>query len=136
MERNEILKALNRCSIFDGFDGAQLDFLIENARVRHFAEDTTIYAKGEEASETFCLMVSGKARIISESGKILRAFGPNEIIGEIGTISPQRRRTVTLSAATDVGLLEWDLKAIEKELPELFPRLRDLARKRTLTWNY
>lgn len=136
MEADEIRKALNKCTIFDGFDEARLAFLIKNARVRHFAEDTTIYAKGEEASETFCLMVSGKAKIISEGGQILRTFGPNEIIGEIGTISPQRRRTITLSAATNVGLLEWDLKAIEKELPELFPRLRDLARKRTLNRNY
>jgi CRP-like cAMP-binding protein len=136
MEVDEIQRALKRCSIFDGFNDDQLDFLIQNARVRHFAEDTTIYAKGEEASETFCLMVSGKARVISESGQILRIFGPNEIIGEIGTISPQRRRTVTLDAATAVGLLEWDLKAIEEELPDLFPRLRDLARKRTLNWTY
>jgi CRP-like cAMP-binding protein len=136
MEVNEIRKALSKCSIFDGFDDAQLDFLITNARVRHFAEETTIYAKGEEASEAFCLMVSGKAKIISDSGQILQIFGPNEIIGEIGTISPQRRRTITLGAATAVALLEWDLKTIEKELPELFPRLRDLARKRTLKWNY
>jgi CRP-like cAMP-binding protein len=136
METDEIRKALDKCSIFDGFDEAQLDFLLKNARVKTFAEETTIYAKGEEASETFCLIVSGKVNIISESGKILRTFGPYDIIGEIGTISPQRRRTITVSAKTTVGLLEWDLKAIEKELPALFPRLRDLARKRTLTWNY
>ena len=136
MEVDEARKALNRCSIFNGFDDAQLDFLIKNARVRHFAEETTIYAKGEEASGTFCLMVSGKANIISDSGQILQTFGPNEIIGEIGTISPQHRRTITLSAASAVELFEWDFKAIEKELPELFPRLRDLARKRALRWNY
>ena len=81
-------------------------------------------------------MVSGKANIISDSGQILQTFGPNEIIGEIGTISPQHRRTITLSSATAVDLFEWDLKAIEKELPELFPRLRDLAKKRALRWNY
>ena len=127
---------MNRCSIFNGLDDAQLDFLIKNARVRHFAEGTTIYAKGEEASGTFCLMVLGKANIISDSGQILQTFGPNEIIGEIGTISPQHRRTITLSAATAVELFEWDFKAIEKELPELFPRLRELARKRALRWNY
>ena len=72
----------------------------------------------------------------SDSGQILQTFGPNEIIGEIGTISPQHRRTITLSAATAVDLFEWDFKAIEKELPELFPRLRDLAKKRALRWNY
>ena len=136
MEGDEVRKALNRCSIFNGFDDAQLDFLIKNGRVRRFAEETTIYAKGEEAFGTFCLMVSGKANVISDRGQILQTFGPNEIIGEIGTISPQRRRTITLGAATAVALLEWDLKTIEKELPELFPRLRDLARKRTLKWNY
>ena len=47
MEVDEARKALNRCSIFNGFDDAQLDFLIKTARVRHFAEETTIYAKGE-----------------------------------------------------------------------------------------
>ena len=136
MEANEIQKTLNKCSIFDGFDDAHFDFLIANARVRHFAEETTIYAKGEEASETFCLIVSGKVNIISETEQVLQTFGPNEIIGEIGTISPQRRRTIRVRAETTVDVLEWDLKAIEKELPELFPRLRDLARKRTLNWNY
>ncbi len=136
MEAHEIRKALLKCSIFDGFDEAQLDVLTKNARVRHFAEETTIYAKGEEAPETFCLIVSGKVNIISERGQVLRTFGPSDIMGEIGTISPQHRRTVTVDAATAVSVLEWDLKAIEKELPELFPRLRDLARERTLTWNY
>ena len=136
METDQIRKALNKNSLFDGFDEAQLGILIENARVRHFAEDTTIYKKGEEASGTFCLMVTGKANIISDSGQVLQTFGPNEIIGEIGTISPQHRRTMTITAKTSVDLVEWDLKAIENELPELFPRLRDLARKRAMKWNY
>ena len=115
MEMDQIRKALTQNSLFEGFDEVQLGILVKNAQVRHFAEDTTIYEKGEEASGTFSLMVSGKANIVSDSGKILQTFGPNEIIGEIGTISPQHRRTITLTAKTNVDLLEWDLKAIEEK---------------------
>jgi CRP-like cAMP-binding protein len=136
MDTIAVRDAVYHCEIFSGFEESHLYFLIENGRIKHFTEDQTIYRKGEEANGTFCLIASGNANIISENGEILYAIGPGNIIGEIGTISPQSKRTITVRAADEIAAVEWDLEAISKELPGLFENLRDLARNRTLNWHY
>ena len=128
--------AVNDCDVFKGFDDEHLDFLVKNGRIKQYNEGQSIYNKGDVADGTFCLIVSGTVNIISEQYEILYAIGPGNIIGEIGTISPQSKRTITVRAAEKVDALEWDIDEIYKEMPGLFEKLRDLARKRTMNWYY
>ena len=128
--------AVNDCDVFKDFDDAHVDFLVKNGQIKRFTEGQIIYKKGETAYGTFRLIVSGNVNVISEEGEFLYAIGPGNVIGEIGTVSPQSKRTITVRAAGKVNTLEWKLDEITKEMPGLFEKLRDLARKRTLNWYY
>ena len=136
MESTAIRSTLRDCEVFKGFDDAHLDYLIRNGRIKQFAEGRNIYQKGEAADGTFCFIVSGTVNVISEHGEILQTIGPQIILGEIGTVSPQSKRTITVRAAQPVEALEWNFEKIQKDFPELFERLRALALKRTLNWYY
>jgi CRP-like cAMP-binding protein len=134
MDKTEVQAALKACDVFNNFEGKQLGLLIESAQSRRFPKDEDIYKKGSESFGTFCLIISGNVEIVSENGQILQSMGPNEVIGEIGIISPQRKRTVTVRATEPIEALEWDFKSIEDNFPELLKRLKDLGWKRLANW--
>ena len=129
-----IRNAVRGCQTFEGFDENRLGFLLMTCQTREFRADEVIYEKGEEARRTFCLIVSGTVNILSEAGRILETTVPGDLIGEIGTISPQSKRTITVRAADPVEVLEWDYETIAKGLPDLLPKLKDLAWKRATNW--
>jgi CRP-like cAMP-binding protein len=129
-----IRDAVKKCETFAGFDDARLGFLLMTCQTMGFQAGEVIYAKGEEARKTFCLIVSGTVSIVSEAGKVLESIGPGDIIGEIGTISPQSKRTITVRAGGPVEALEWDYETVDKGLPDLLPKLKDLAWKRATNW--
>ncbi|MEA2040762.1 MAG: cyclic nucleotide-binding domain-containing protein [Thermodesulfobacteriota bacterium] len=122
------------CELFRGFDGSQIGILIKNADIKRFSEGVIVYAKGEESQNTFCLIVSGSVNIVSDNGFVLEELGRNQIIGEIGTISPQHRRTVDVVAKEPTEVLEWNFLDIKESLPDLLKRLKDLAWKRISNW--
>jgi len=136
MDLTHLQKAVRDCASFNGFNDDHLDFLVMNGQTKDFPEGSTIYQKGESSHGTFCLIVSGSVNIISEDGETLYDIGPGNIIGEIGTISPQNKRTITVRALEPVETVEWNLGTIEKEIPPLFEKLWQLARERTLNWYY
>jgi len=61
---------------------------------------------------------------------VVRELGPGEMIGEVGTVSPQGKRTVTLTVVEPTEVMEWRIADVEETLPELLNRLKDLAWKR------
>ena len=126
--------AVRKCETFGGFDDTRLGFLLMTCQTMEFRADAVIYEKGEEARKTFFLIVSGTVNIVSEAGQVLESIEPGDIIGEIGTISPQSKRTITVQAGEPVAALEWDYETIEKGIPDLLPRLKDLAWKRATNW--
>ena len=93
------------------------------------------YTKGDESDGTFVLIVSGKVNVISESGQIMQEFGPGEVLGEVGVLSPQKKRTVTVRTTQPTVALEWRFQDIEKNVPELVKALKELAWKRISSWN-
>ena len=128
---DERKKALRECRLFKGLDQPQLDVLEMHARRRSFSEGDIVYTKGMQAQETFCLVLSGSVNIVGDKGQIVQTLESGEVMGEIATVSPQRRRTVTVKAVEDTEVLEWDFKDLQEEIPELTRRLKDLAWKRT-----
>jgi len=136
MDLTAIRQAVQNCEVFSGYDEGPLNFLINNGQAKDYPEGHTLYRKGDTAEGTFCLIVSGNVNIISEREEMLETIGPGNILGEIGTISPQDKRTITVKASEPVEVVEWDLEAVQKEVHGLFEKLRDLARERTLNWHY
>ena len=133
MDINEVRDVFGKCAVFEGLDDSLLGLLLLTAKPVSFAEGETIYEKGEDSGGTFALIASGKANAISQSGVVVNELCTGEIIGEVGTISQQGQRTITIKALTPTRILEWDIEEVREKSPELITKLKDLAWKRIKT---
>ena len=134
MDFNTVRSAISDGSIFRGLDHAELGMLLMTANAREFSSGQDIYSKGEKSEGSFALVVIGKVSVVAESGQILQELGTGEVIGEVGIISPQKKRTLTVRAMEPTAVLEWQFEDIEKKIPKLVKTLKDLAWKRTSNW--
>jgi len=121
--------------LFEGLDQTLLEVLIAKAGSREFSVGETVYRKGEIAGGTIALIVSGTVNVVTENGFVLNELGAGEVIGEVGTISKEGKRTVTLTVAEPTEIIEWYIQDIEENVPELLKPLKDLAWKRIKYWN-
>ena len=128
-------KALKDCSLFRDLDQGQLGLLAMNAEAKEFAIDDIVYRQGDDAEGSFALIVSGKLEASTQQGYVLKTLGSGEIIGEVGTISQQGKRTVTLRAVEPVTLLQWKIEDIGDTSPSLLKKLKDLAWRRIKDFN-
>jgi len=129
MEINAVKNVLRTCELFNALDDAQLDLLIKVGQTKQFAPSAEIYTKGELSKGTFCLIVSGRVGVITESGQIISGMGSGEIIGDVGATSPQSKRTVTVRTIEATEILEWNVTTIKNKLPDLMKKLKNLAWK-------
>ena len=128
-------KALNDCSLFRGMEQGQLGLLAMNAQAKEFAIEEYVYRQGDDADGSFALIVSGKLEASTQQGYVLKTLCAGEIIGEVGTISQQRKRTITLKAVEPSTLLQWNIKDIGNTSPSLLKKLKDLAWRRIKDFN-
>lgn len=130
MGATEIKGVAGKCELFKTLDDEESDLLLFYGEHKEFASGATIYKTGEAAEGTFCLILSGRIEIITESGRVIRTMGNGEVIGEIGATSPQNKRTVTARALGPSSLLEWDIKYISNRWPAFLKKLKEQA------WNH
>jgi len=71
---------------------------------------------------------------VAESGQIIRNMRSGEIIGEAGATSPKAERTLTVIAKEPTDIFQWNLQDIQKDLPALVKKLKDLAWKHISTY--
>jgi CRP-like cAMP-binding protein len=135
MDFNIMQKALNDCSLFRGMDQGQLGLLAMNAEAKEFLPEDIVYRQGDDADGSFALIVSGKLEASTQQGYVLKTLSSGEIIGEVGTISQQGRRTVTLKAVEPATLLQWNIEDIGNASPSLLKKLKDLAWRRIKDFN-
>ena len=135
MDFSIMQKALNDCSLFRGMDQGQLGLLAMNAEAKEFTTEEYIYRQGDDADGSFALIVSGKLEASTQQGYVLKTLCAGEIIGEVGTISQQRKRTVTLKAVEPSTLLQWNIEDIGNTSPSLLKKLKDLAWRRIKDFN-
>ena len=135
MDSDAMRTALKGCELFKGLDEGQMDLLIMRANSREFSAGETVYEKGEESGGTFALIGSGRINVVAKNSFVLKELGAGEIIGEVGVLSQQDKRTVTIGAIEPTEILEWHIKDVEERFPELLQRLKDLAWKRMKYWN-
>lgn len=134
MDLKVVQSVMKNCELFEGVDQSQLGFLMLKGSAREFSEGETVYRKGEKAGGTLALIVSGKVNVIAEDGYVLRELGVGEVMGEVGTISQQGTRTVSVTASQPTQILQWHIRDIKEGSPELIKRLKDLAWKRIKNW--
>jgi CRP-like cAMP-binding protein len=130
MDLDTIRTVVKESGLFEDLDLTALEVLIVKGGVRQFSPGEAIYQKGEASGGTMALIASGKVHVVAENGYVVRELGAGEMIGEVGTISRERKRTVTLAAAEPAEIIEWHIGDIEEISPELMKRLKDLAWKR------
>lgn len=130
MDIDEVRDIFGKCEVFQGLDDSLLGLLLLTAKPVSFDEGEIIYEEGDEAGGTFALIASGKASAVTQSGFVADELCTGEIIGEIGTISQQGQRTITIKALTPTRILEWDIEEVRQKSPELITKLKDLAWKR------
>jgi CRP-like cAMP-binding protein len=135
MDFSIMQKALNDCSLFQGMDQGQLGLLAMNAQAKEFVTEEFVYRQGDDADGSFALIVSGKLEASTPQGYVLKTLSAGEIIGEVGTISQQRKRTVTLKAVEPSTLLQWNIEDIGNTSPSLLKKLKDLAWRRIKDFN-
>ncbi len=130
MDLDAIRTVVKGNALFENLDQTELEALIGKGGTRMFSPGDAIYQKGEVSSGTMALIASGKVQVVAENGYVVRELGPGEIVGEVGTVSLQGKRTVTLTVIEPTEILEWHIKDIEGTSPELIKWLKDLAWKR------
>ena len=135
MDLDIVKNTLKECELFEGLDMSQMGLLVISANSREFSAGETIYERGDDSGGTFALIVSGKISVIAQNGLVLKELGVGEIIGEVGVITQQDKRTVTVKTIEPTEILEWYVKDIEEGSQELLKRLKDLAWKRMKYWN-
>jgi CRP-like cAMP-binding protein len=135
MDFSTMQKALNDCSLFRGMDQGQLGLLAMSAEAKEFVADDIVYRQGDDADGSFALIVSGKLEASTQQGFVLKTLNAGEIIGEVGTISQQGKRTVTLKAVEPSSLLQWHIQEIGNTSPALLKKLKDLAWRRIKDFN-
>ncbi len=135
MDFSVVQKALKDCTLFQGMDQGQLGLLAMNAATKQFSMGEIVYQQGDDADGSFALLVSGKLEVITQKGYVLKTLCAGEIIGEVGTISQQGKRTVTVKAVEPATLLQWDIQDIGDTSPSLLKKLKDLAWRRIKDWN-
>ncbi|HKI49736.1 MAG TPA: cyclic nucleotide-binding domain-containing protein [Desulfobacteria bacterium] len=135
MDFTTMQKALNDCSLFRGMDQGQLGLLAMSAEAKEFMVDDIVYRQGDDADGSFALIVSGKVEASTQQGYVLKTLSVGEIIGEVGTISQQGKRTVTLKAVEPSSLLQWNIQEIGNTSPALLKKLKDLAWRRIKDFN-
>ena len=135
MDFNIMQKALKECSLFRGLDQGQLGLLAMNAEAKEFDSDDIVYRQGDDAEGSFAMIVSGKLEASTQQGYVLKTLKSGEIVGEVGTISQQGKRTVTLKAVGPATLLQWNIQDIGEASPSLLKKLKDLAWRRIKNFN-
>ena len=135
MDFSIMQKALKDCSLFRGMDQGQLGLLAMNAQSKEFATEEYVYRQGDDADGSFALIVTGKLEASTQQGYVLKTLCAGEIIGEVGTISQQRKRTVTLKTVEPATLLQWNIEDIGNTSPSLLKELKDLAWRRIKDFN-
>ena len=108
----------------------------ELAEIAPFAEETTVEAgtqlvrEGDFSYEFFAIE-EGEAEVTRE-GEHLATLGPGDFFGEIGVLE-RETRTASVVAKTDMRLVTltgWDMKRMEKAMPQAVEQIRDVLEQR------
>ena len=126
--------AIQKNDIFRSVDEDTLGVLLVEAKERSFGKGDLVYRRGEMASDSFMMIVSGEMHVLHEDGELIKALGACEILGEIGVISPKRMCTRDVVAGGPTEVLEWDIRDIDARCPQIVERLKELAWQRISDW--
>jgi CRP-like cAMP-binding protein len=111
---------LKQVPLFADLDNRQLKRLAGRFRERTVGPGTQVTTEGEMSGVGFFVVGSGEAKV-TVGGKEVATLGPGDHFGEIALVS-EAARTATVTATTDLGLLEipfWDFRDFAHANPDV-----------------
>jgi len=120
-------KVLRENDLFRELDDPLLETLIMHADAKLLAEGEMLYKRGEAANDTFCIIIFGSVKIVGETGQVLAVMKRGKVMGEIGIMGMQHKRSADVVALEPTSILEWRFGDIKDKAPELIKKLQKLA---------
>jgi CRP-like cAMP-binding protein len=120
-------KVLRENELFQNLDDRTLETLITHADAKLLSEGDVLYRKGEAANDTFCVIIFGSVKIVGENGQVLAITKRGKVMGEIGIMGMQRKRSADVIALEPTSILEWRFGDIKDKAPSLMKNLQKLA---------
>jgi CRP-like cAMP-binding protein len=120
-------RVLKENELFQDLDEAILDSLIAHADAKLLAKDEVLYRRGEASNDTFCIVIFGSVKIVGEQGQVLATMQRGKVMGEIGIMGLQKRRSADVIALEPTSILEWRFGDIKDVSPNLIKNLQKLA---------
>jgi CRP-like cAMP-binding protein len=124
-------RELKSIPLFASLSDTDLTQLAHWVNVIELPEKTSLVEEGGLAYE-FLVMMTGTAEVTVDGDQV-RTLGPGDVVGEIGLLSPDLRRTATVKTTSPVGAIVMTgprFRAMMRELPVVAERVRETIRGR------
>ena len=121
---------LSSIKLFESFSEDEIHEVSPFADEVSVAEGKVLVREGDYSYE-FMGIEEGTAEV-TRNGEHVADLGPGDFFGEIGLLE-RGLRTATVTAKTPMRLITltgWDMKRVEKAMPEAVHRLRDIIEER------
>ena len=113
MAQTEIMKSLNKISIFRNLSSQKLDYIVSVITEEKFNDDEDIFRQGEEGDK-FYIIKSGKVDILINN-KYIRTLNEKEYFGERALFFNEKR-SATIRAVGEVILFSISKEDFEKNI--------------------
>ena len=121
---------LRSIPLFKEVSDEELQQIAPFAEEVHVPEGTELVREGDFSYEFFAIE-DGQAEVL-RGGEHVADLGPGEYFGEIGLLE-RDKRTATVVARSDMELVTltgWDMKRLEKAIPEAIEQVRQTIEQR------
>ena len=121
---------LKSIPLFKDVDDEELSQIAPFAEEQQVEEGAYLVREGDFSYE-FMAIEEGQAEV-QRDGQHVADLGPGEFFGEIGLLEKDRR-TATVIAKSDMRLITltgWDMKRMEKTIPEAVEKVRQTLEER------
>ena len=99
----QLIKVIGKLRLFRDCEPEDIEQLLRICNLKAYETDQIIYQRGRSSQEMLILL-SGKLRVISESGDLLAAIKPGSSVGEMGVFTGQPRSADIVAAEKSTGL--------------------------------
>ena len=124
------LERLRSIPLFENVPDEELKQIAPFAEEREVEEGTRLVKEGEFSYE-FMAIEEGNAEV-TRGGEHIADLGPGDFFGEIGLLE-RALRTATVTATSPMRLITltgWDMKRMEKAIPEAVEEIRRVLEER------
>jgi CRP/FNR family transcriptional regulator, cyclic AMP receptor protein len=121
---------LKSIPLFQTVSDEELSQIAPFAEEVHAEKGTELVKEGDYSYE-FLAIEEGTAEVL-RAGEHIAELGPGDFFGEMGLLEKDRRNA-TVVAKTDMRLITltgWDMKRVEKAMPEAVDRVRAVIEER------